>query len=200
MVEKYRHIQTAPYIESAEIRARSWIEANIGKFLFSAREFCSLKLAKEWDKGLSRNKAANVAPYDIQLRLYEEMPICELWGSFWLEDSIPEGFRIVFGSVYIEVDEFLDDLYQTRRVDHHYLEARDGSGLILDHCPGQFYKRRAEDVAKGTRLASLIERAPGLTSAFTSPLGDTHTFLIASRAAIKNNLGLRYDTQPRTGD
>lgn len=200
MPEIQRHIHTAPYRDSGESRARNWIEANIGKLTFSLRELASLKLAKEWDKGLSRDTATDSRLYDSQLRLYEEMPICDLWGNFWLEDSAPEGFRIIVGSVYIEADSFLDDPTQHRKVDHRYLEATNGSGLIIDHCVGQFYKRQSHDIPKGSRLAFLNSLAEGLLSKFTTVQGNEHTFLIGSKQLVRKQLGIRYDAQPRSGD
>ena len=197
MTEAQRHIHTAPYRDSPELRAQRWIGDNMWLFKPAVQEFitASLKKARRETRGLGL--AIREDFFDSQRRLPEEMPICTMWKTWSRQWSVPLGFQVSYNSVLIENEEDLDYASQGRRVDHQYLEALDGSEIIIDHCAAQFHKRVSVSVPKGGRLAALQARAGDLTKTFTNEGGDSHTFLIGTRSDIVARLGLRYDTVPR---
>ena len=185
-----------PDASSAEREARRWVESNIEALVPAMRKFAAAMKALELEQAKG-HKAVSPERLDEELRLTEEMPICKFWGEWNMEKPLPLGFRIVDGSVLIGDKAFLDNDLQTKRADHNYLEATDGSGFIIDHCTGLLFKRRDESIPKGKRLAAVVERAGDLTSTFTTSTGISHTFLMGKKADIAARVGLAYDTQPR---
>ena len=195
-MENQKHLQPEPYKDSAEVRARKWIEAYLDRYLDSMQSFREQLRSEALSEQDGAKHLSRDGLYDPKLRLLEEMPLCALWFRWSLINPLPLGFGLVQGSIVIE-DAFLDFPTQTSRADHQYLEAMDGTGVIIDHCPAQFYWRRSEDIGRGSRLETVTALSEGLVRSFTTNSGISHRFLIGNRNDIAERLGLRYDTAPR---
>lgn len=177
--------------------ANNWILTNFDALIPKMHQFIAYLRSLELEIKAGGVSAAFPERLDETLRLPDEMPICGFWDEWHKTRPIPAGFRIVNGSVLRKDRDFLDNSYQARRGDHRYLEAIDGSDVILDHCVGLFFKKSDTTIPKGGRLAVIIDRAGDLVKTFTNGEGESHTFLIGARPEIEARLGLRYDTLPR---
>ena len=197
-ISKYTKIEPSSSSTAEDLAVR-WVSGNLNEYFRSLQDLILALRNKAIKEAAGNGLSIPIAVFDSDLRTPEEMPLCSMWTVWSMSNPIPACFRKVRGSVAID-DEYLDFPSQVVRADHEYLEAVDGSGVIVDHCSAQFYWRRSELVPKGDRLKTVIANGGDLIRSFDMSSDEPFRFLIGRKPIIAERLGLRYDAQPRSGD